>query len=119
MASETDQATGEVLDEELASLLDVETFDPPAAFREQALLEDPEVYERAAADPLGWWTAQAEELDWFQKWSRVLDDDDPPFYKWFTGATLNVSYNCLDRHVIAGRGGGGAVHSAGGGGRGR
>jgi acetyl-CoA synthetase len=110
MASELDQATGGALDDELASLLDVETFDPSAAFREQALLNDPEVYERAAADPLGWWTAQAEELDWFQKWSRVLDDDDPPFYKWFTGGTLNVSYNCLDRHVIAGRGARTAFH---------
>jgi acetyl-CoA synthetase len=104
MATGSDQAVGGQLDEELASLLDVERFDPPVAFREQALLNDPEVYERAAADPLGWWTAQAEELDWFQKWSRVLDDSNPPFYKWFMGGTLNVSYNCLDRHVEAGRG---------------
>jgi acetyl-CoA synthetase len=104
MATEPDQATGEALDEELASLLDVERFASPAAFREQALLQDASIYEHAAADPLGWWTAQAEELDWFQKWGRVLDDDDPPFYRWFTGGTLNVSYNCLDRHVIAGRG---------------
>ena len=95
---------GEALDHELAGLLDVETFDPPAEFREHALLNDPGVYERAARDPLAWWAAQAEELDWFQKWTRVLDDDDPPFYKWFTGGALNVSYNCLDRHVIAGRG---------------
>src|ERR1700722_20079545 len=104
MTVESDAMTGEELDTELASLLDVEKFEPPPAFREQALLKDPEVYERAAADSLGWWTAQAEELDWFQRWNRVLDDDDPPFYKWFTGGTLNVSYNCLDRHVIAGRG---------------
>ncbi|MGO9320816.1 MAG: acetate--CoA ligase [Solirubrobacteraceae bacterium] len=104
MSSEPEAAAGEQLDRELASLLQVERFDPPAEFAERALLNDPGVYERAAADPLGWWTAQAEELDWFQRWSRVLDDDDPPFYKWFTGGTLNVSYNCLDRHVIAGRG---------------
>src|SRR3984957_18053693 len=104
MTVESDAMTGEELDTELASLLDVEKFEPPPAFREQALLNDPAVYEQAAADPLGWWTAQAEELDWFQRWNRVLDDDDPPFYKWFTGGTLNVSYNCLDRHVIAGRG---------------
>src|SRR3984885_1769904 len=104
MTVQSDAITGEELDSELASLLEVEKFEPPAAFREEALLKDPEVYERAAADPLGWWTAQAEELDWFQRWSRVLDDDDPPFYKWFTGGMLNVSYNCLDRHVIAGRG---------------
>jgi acetyl-CoA synthetase len=104
MARESDSATGEELDKELATLLDVETFDPPAAFREQALLNDPAVYDEAARDPHAWWVAQAEQLDWFQKWTRVLDDDDPPFYKWFTGGSLNVSYNCLDRHVIAGRG---------------
>ncbi|MGD0453374.1 MAG: acetate--CoA ligase [Solirubrobacteraceae bacterium] len=104
MSSEREAVAGEQLDGELASLLGVETFDPPAEFAEHALLNDPAVYERAAADPLAWWAAQAGELDWFQKWSRVLDDDDPPFYKWFTGGTLNVSYNCLDRHVIAGRG---------------
>jgi acetyl-CoA synthetase len=104
MASESDSVTGEQLDKELATLLDVETFDPPAAFAEQALLNDPAVYDEAARDPLAWWVAQAEQLEWFQKWTRVLDDDDPPFYKWFTGGSLNVSYNCLDRHVIAGRG---------------
>jgi acetyl-CoA synthetase len=105
MSTEPDTARPtEELDRELAALLDVETFDPPPEFREQALLNDPAVYEQAGEDPLGWWVAQAEQLDWFQKWTRVLDDDDPPFYKWFTGGTLNVSYNCLDRHVIAGRG---------------
>ena len=97
-------ATGAELDEELASLLEVERFAPPEPFRAKALLSDPAVYEQAAADPEGWWAAQAEQLEWFQRWSRVLDDDDPPFYKWFIGGTLNVSYNCLDRHVIAGRG---------------
>ncbi|MEA2208944.1 MAG: acetyl-CoA synthetase [Solirubrobacteraceae bacterium] len=104
MSTQPDTAAGDALDQELAALLDVEKFEPPREFREQALLRDPEVYEHAAADPLGWWVAQAEQLDWFQKWTRVLDDDDPPFYKWFTGGSLNVSYNCLDRHVIAGRG---------------
>ncbi len=104
MSTEPGTAAGGELDGELASLLDVERFDPPAEFREQALLSDPAVYERAAGDPQAWWAEQAQELDWFQKWTRVLDDTDPPFYKWFTGGTLNVSYNCLDRHVIAGRG---------------
>ncbi len=104
MDGETDADRGAALDRDLASLLEVETFDPPAEFREQALLKDSSVYEQAAADPQAWWAAQAEELDWFQKWTRVLDDDEPPFYKWFTGGTLNVSYNCLDRHVIVGRG---------------
>jgi acetyl-CoA synthetase len=104
MSTEPDTARGEALDDQLAALLDVETFEPPAAFREHALLNDPEVYARAVEDPQAWWVEQAEQLDWFQKWTRVLDDEDPPFYKWFTGGTLNVSYNCLDRHVIAGNG---------------
>jgi acetyl-CoA synthetase len=95
---------GEALDAELAELLKVDTFEPPAEFRGHALLSDPAVYEQAAEDPLGWWVAQAERLDWFQRWTRVLNDEDPPFYKWFEDGTLNVSYNCLDRHVIAGRG---------------
>jgi len=95
---------GKALDDELAGLLEVEKFDPPEQFRERALLKDAAVYGEAAADPQAWWTAQAETLDWFSPWERVLNDDDPPFYKWFTGGTLNVSFNCLDRHVIAGRG---------------
>jgi acetyl-CoA synthetase len=110
MSSETEAVTGAELDAELAELLDVETFPPPEQFREQALLKDPAVYEQAMSDPQAWWAAQAQELEWFQKWSRVLDDGDPPFYKWFTGGTLNVSYNCLDRHVIAGRGDRVALH---------
>src|SRR5258708_535658 len=104
MSSEPDARGRDALGAELAALLEGESFAPPAQVRERALLNDPAVYEEAAADPQGWWAAQAEQLDWFQKWTRVLDDDEPPFYEWFTGGTLNVSYNCLDRHVIAGRG---------------
>ncbi len=110
MTGSANTMTGGELDAELAGLLDIETFAPPAEFREHALLKDPAVYEQAMSDPQAWWAAQAQELDWFQKWSRVLDDDEPPFYKWFTGGTLNVSYNCLDRHVIAGRGDRVALH---------
>jgi acetyl-CoA synthetase len=110
MATEPDASSGEALDRELAGLLDVERFDPPAEFREHALLHDPAVYEQAARDPQAWWARQAEELHWFQKWNRVLDDSDPPFYEWFVGGTLNVSYNCLDRHVLAGRGDRVALH---------
>jgi acetyl-CoA synthetase len=95
---------GEGLDRELADLLEVERFPPPEAFRAQALLKNPEVYERAAADPQAWWAEQAEALHWFSPWEQILDDSNPPFYKWFVGGTLNVSYNCLDRHVEQGRG---------------
>jgi len=106
MASEhTGLDAGELeLERELASLLDVERFDPPAAFRERALLSDPAIYEEANADWQGWWVRQARELDWFREWDQVLDDSNPPFYKWFVGGQLNVSHNCLDRHVAAGRG---------------
>ncbi len=105
MSTATDEHTGgDGLEEQLAGLLEVERFPPPAAFREQALLNDPAVYERAAADPQAWWVEQAEQLHWFSPWEQVLDDSRPPFYEWFTGGTLNVSYNCLDRHVEAGRG---------------
>jgi acetyl-CoA synthetase len=104
------------LDSELARMLEVERFEPPPAFREGALLDDPAVYERAARDPLGWWAEQAEQLDWFHRWERVLDDSNPPFYKWFVGGTINVSHNCLDRHVAAGRGEQVALHWRGEGG---
>jgi acetyl-CoA synthetase len=104
MASEPQTAGGEQLERELAELLEVDRFEPPSEFREAALLKDPAVYERAAADPLAWWTQQAEALHWFRRWDTVLDDSGPPFYKWFVGGTINASYNCLDRHVEAGRG---------------
>jgi acetyl-CoA synthetase len=104
MATEIDETSGDELDSELAELLGVDTFDPPEAFRKEATLNDPAVYEQAAADPLAWWTAEAEKLHWFQKWETVLDDSNPPFYKWFVGGRINASYNCLDRHVEAGLG---------------
>jgi acetyl-CoA synthetase len=100
----------DTLDSELARMLEVERFEPPAHFCESALLNDPAVYEQAARDPQAWWAKQAEELDWFRPWDRVLDDSDPPFYKWFVGGTLNVSHNCLDRHVAAGLGERVALH---------
>jgi acetyl-CoA synthetase len=95
---------GEELDRELAELLNVERFEPPAEFRERALLSDPAVYERAARDPQAWWVEQARRLHWSKPWETVLDDSNPPFYKWFVGGELNISYNCLDRHVQAGLG---------------
>ncbi len=106
-------AEAHTLDEELAALLEIERFEPPAAFREHALLSDPAVYEQAARDPQGWWAQQAQALDWFTPWERVLDDSDPPFYKWFVGGKINACHNCLDRHVAAGRGERVAIHWCG------
>ena len=96
--------SGEGLEREIAELLERESFAPPPEFAERALLNDPQVYEEAAADPEGWWQRQAEELHWFDRWENVLDESEAPFYKWFAGGTINASYNCLDRHVEAGNG---------------
>src|SRR5687768_12374247 len=97
-------ADGATLDQELGELLEQETFPPPEDFRARAVHSDPSIYEEAEADPEGFWAQQAESLHWFRKWDQVLDWSNPPFAKWFVGGKLNVSYNCLDRHVEAGRG---------------
>jgi acetyl-CoA synthetase len=95
----------EALERELTELLEVERFEPPAGFRERALLSDPAVYEEAAADPPAWWLRQATELlEWAREPTESLDESNPPFYKWFADGELNVSANCLDRHVAAGLG---------------
>jgi acetyl-CoA synthetase len=103
-------ADGTMLDEELGQLLEQEVFPPPEEFRERAVYSDPSIYDAAEADPEGFWAEQAESLHWFRKWDQVLDWSNPPFAKWFLGGELNVSYNCLDRHVEAGRGGRVAFH---------
>jgi len=59
---------------------------------------------RALEDPVGYWGEAARAVDWFKPADKILDDDNPPFYRWFTGAETNVCHNALDRHVAAGRG---------------
>ncbi len=75
------------------------TYPPPAAIAAGAVVRDPGVWERAAADPIAWWEEQAGHLEWSSRWTRTLDDDDAPFFRWFTGGTLNIATNCLDRHL--------------------
>ncbi len=58
-----------------------------------------ELHERALKDPESFWAEQARELEWFKTWEKVLDDSNPPFYRWFVGGVLNACYNCVDRHV--------------------
>ena len=68
-------------------------------------MRDEAIYAEADADPAGWWKARAlEELEWFEEPSEGLDDSNPPFFKWFADGVLNVSVNCLDRHLAAGGG---------------
>jgi acetyl-CoA synthetase len=92
------------LEAQLEELLDQETFSPPSEFASNAVISDPDIHEKAAADPEAFWAEQAEALDWAEKWDQVLDWSNPPFAKWFVGGKLNVSYNCVDRHVEAGNG---------------
>jgi acetyl-CoA synthetase len=82
------------------------TFPPSASFVAQANVSGPDAYaklwQQAADDPEGFWAEQAESLHWFRRWDRVLDWQEP-HAKWFVGGRTNVSYNCLDRHLSAGR----------------
>src|ERR1700758_2891363 len=61
-------------------------------------------YGRSLSDPAGFWGEAAEAIEWSRPWDKVLDDSNPPFYRWFRGAEVNACHNTLDRHVAAGRG---------------
>ncbi len=98
------------MSETLANLLQEDRqFPPPAALAEQANVTAA-AYQEAAADRIAFWARQAERLEWTRKWDEVLDWSNPPFAKWFVGGQLNIAYNCLDRHVAAGRGEKVAIH---------
>jgi acetyl-CoA synthetase len=88
----------------IAALLSEDrVFEPSEEFRANAVVTDRTPYERADADHEAFWAEQAERLAWFKRWDSVMDWT-PPWVKWFSGGTLNASYNCLDRHVEAGGG---------------
>ncbi len=74
-------------------------YPPPGPVAAAAVVNDPGIWERAGADPVAWWEEQARHLEWSAPWTRALVDDDAPFYRWFDGGTLNVTANCLDRHL--------------------
>ncbi|MDQ6781685.1 MAG: acetate--CoA ligase [Candidatus Eremiobacteraeota bacterium] len=79
------------------------TFAPPPAFTAQANVKDPAIHEHAKRDFQAFWAAEAERLDWLERWRTVLHwDEKSKAARWFDGAKLNVAYNCLDRHVERG-----------------
>jgi len=84
-------------------------FAPSPEFAAQAIAK-PELYEAARADRLGFWAEQARTLTWEKPFTEVLDWSNAPFARWFADGTLNVAYNCLDRHVEAGIGDRVAIH---------
>ncbi|MDE2408795.1 MAG: acetate--CoA ligase [Actinomycetales bacterium] len=87
-------------------------FAPDPAFTVQAVAQ-PGIYEEAQADRLAFWAKQAKELHWHKPFNHVLDWNDAPFARWFYDGQLNVAFNCLDRHVIEGRGDRVAIHFEG------
>ncbi|HEY5250187.1 MAG TPA: acetate--CoA ligase [Acidimicrobiales bacterium] len=84
-------------------LLEERRFPPPDGFADSAVVADDSLYGPADADFEKFWADQARSLDWIEPWQTVLQWD-LPFAQWFVGGTLNVSVNCLDRHVEAGLG---------------
>lgn len=78
-----------------------EWFHPSEDIVEAAHIKDYEaLYAEAQADPVAFWEKRAESsLEWYQKWDKVLDDSNAPFYKWFVGAKTNIIHNAIDRHV--------------------
>ena len=86
-------------DGQISALLREDRRYPPSPeFKAQANWNDPAIYERAEADPEGFWAEQAQGISWFKPWDKVLEWDVPKA-RWFVGAEVNASYNCVDRHL--------------------
>ncbi len=79
---------------------DSEFFYPSEEVKSQANVKDYDsLYKRSIEDREGFWAERAEDLEWFQKWDKVLDDSKKPFYKWFVGGKTNIVQNAIDRHL--------------------
>ncbi len=87
------------------------TFAPSTEFAANANAKS-DIYEIAKKDPIAFWESQAKNLHWDKKWDQVIDWQ-LPFAKWFIGGKINASYNCLDKHVLEGRGSRVAFHFEG------
>jgi len=91
--------------ETLSSMMhEKRVFYPPEELSRQAYIKSLEeykdIYQRSLSDPEGFWGEAAEQLDWYEKWDKVLVEDFAEGkHEWFVGGKLNVSYNCLDRHL--------------------
>ncbi len=103
MASETPGSKSRETQETLSNLLhETRRFAPPADLAAAANVTA-DAYAEAEQDRLAFWEKQADRLAWSKRWDTTLDWN-PPFAKWFVGGELNIAYNCVDRHVEAGRG---------------
>jgi len=98
---------------DLENLLSEDRRFPPSAEFAAAANAGAGLYEEAANDRMAFWERQAKELTWDQGWSQTLDWSAAPFARWFVGGRINVSVNCLDRHVASGHGDQVAIHFEG------
>ena len=78
-------------------------FEPSSDFAANANAKS-DMYEEADQDRIKFWEKQAQRLTWTSAWSKALDWSNAPFAKWFIDGKLNISYNCVDRHVESGHG---------------
>jgi len=109
----TTALSGDQLERRLAELMHQDRFRAPRQFIGRERINESSLRARSELDPNAFWADEARLLAWSTPFTEVLDDSNPPFYKWFSDGELNVSYNCLDRHVEAGRGDRIAFHWAG------
>jgi acetyl-CoA synthetase len=91
-------------DKHLVTILDESRkFPPPKAFQQSAHISSHEAYlkkyKESVENPEAFWASVADELHWYKKWDKVLDKSEAPFFKWFAGGKINISDNCLDRHL--------------------
>lgn len=91
------------MSEKLDTKLDGKSYMPDPSIKERSWMQDYETaYKRSINDPVQHWTSIADELEWFKKWDNVLEWEHPDA-KWFTNAKMNITYNCLDRHIFNGK----------------
>ena len=81
-----------------ALLTEERLYRPSDSFRAQSNWNDPTIYDRARKNPEAFWAEMAQQIGWFKPWKKILEWNLPSA-EWFTGAQLNVSYNCVDRHL--------------------
>ncbi|HQZ22685.1 MAG TPA: acetyl-coenzyme A synthetase N-terminal domain-containing protein [Thermoflexales bacterium] len=92
-------------DKEAAPITELaEIYLPSQVVIDRARIKDRDAAMRIAHhDPEDFWAAQADNLDWYKKWDKVLDDSNKPFFKWFSGGKFNIVHNALDRHMTTAR----------------
>jgi acetyl-CoA synthetase len=98
-ADGTDQATNGLQRIYKPSNEVVENANITAYMKQKGFSTYEELYDWSIKNPQEFWSDQANELGWYEPWQKVLDDSQPPFYKWFVGAKTNIVHNAIDRHV--------------------